>query len=48
MDWLQVFVNLVLTGILLYVFQKVIDERSARRLEEFKAELKSTAFEKET
>jgi hypothetical protein len=48
MDWLQIFVNLVLTGILLYVFQRVIDERSARRLEEFKTDLKSTAFERET
>ena len=48
MDWLQVFVNLVLTGILLYVFQRVIDERSVRRLEKFKAELKSESFEKET
>jgi hypothetical protein len=48
MDWLQILVNLILTGVLLYVFQRVIDERSARRLEEFKAELKSTAFERET
>jgi hypothetical protein len=47
MDWLQIFVNLVLTGVLLYVFQRVLDERSAKRLEEFKAELKATAFEKE-
>ena len=47
MDWIQIFVNLILTGVLLYVFQRVVDERSARRLEEFKAELKSTAFEKE-
>lgn len=47
MDWIQVFVNLILTGILLYVFQRVIDERSARRLEKFKAELQSTALEKE-
>jgi hypothetical protein len=48
MDWLQLIVNLVVTGILLYVFQRVIDERSARRLEKFKAELKSESFEKET
>jgi len=47
MDLLQILVNLVLTGILLYVFQRVIDERSAKRLEKFKAELQSTAFEKE-
>lgn len=47
MDWLQVFVNLILTGILLYIFQKVIDERSAKRLEQFKAELQSNALEKE-
>jgi hypothetical protein len=40
-------VNLVVTGILLYVFQRVIDERSAKRLEQFKAELQSTNFEKE-
>lgn len=48
MDWLQIFVNLVLTGILLYIFQRIIDERSAKRLEKFKAELQSTAFEQET
>jgi hypothetical protein len=47
MDWLQIFVNLVLTGILLYVFQRVIDERSAKRLERFRTELQSNAFEKE-
>ena len=47
MDWLQVFVNLALTGILLYVFQKIIDERSAKRLEIFKTELRSTSFEGE-
>ncbi len=48
MDWIQVIVNLILTGILLYVFQRVIDERSERRLEKFKVELRSTAFEQET
>jgi hypothetical protein len=37
----------VLTGILLYAFQKVIDERSAKRLEMFKTELRSTSFEGE-
>lgn len=48
MDWLQIFVNLLFTGILLYVFQKAIDERSVKRLEEFKTGLRSTAFEQET
>lgn len=48
MDWLQIFVNLVLTGILLYIFQKVIDERSEKRLEKFKTELRSSAFVQET
>ena len=47
MDWLQLLINLVVTGILLYVFQRMIDERSAKRLEKFKAELQSTTFEKE-
>jgi hypothetical protein len=48
MNWLQLLINLVVTGILLYVFQRVIDERSAKRLEKFKAELQSTTFEGET
>lgn len=48
MDWVQVFVNLVLTGILLYVFQRVIDERSAKRLENFKTELQLNTFERQT
>lgn len=48
MDWLQFLLNLVATGILLYVFQKIIDERSAKRLEKFKAELQSVAFENAT
>lgn len=47
MDWLQIFVQLILTGILLYVFQRVIDERAERRLEEFKSDLRKDAFEKE-
>jgi hypothetical protein len=48
MDWLQLLVNLVVTGILLYVIQRVFDERSAKRLEKFKTELQSIAFEKDT
>jgi hypothetical protein len=48
MDWFQIFVNLVLTGVLLYVFQRVIDERSVKRLEKFKTELQSISFEHET
>jgi hypothetical protein len=48
MGWQLIVVNLVVTGILLYVFQRVIDERSTRRLGKFKAELQSIAFEKET
>lgn len=48
MNWMQVLVNLLLTGVLLYVFQKIIDERSNKRMEKFKTELKLTAFEEET
>jgi len=48
MNWLQLLINLVVTGLLLYVFQKIIDERSARRLEKFKIELQSATFENET
>jgi len=48
MDWLPVLVNLIVTGILLYAFQKTIDERSEKRLEKFKADIRSTAFVQET
>jgi hypothetical protein len=48
MDWLQIFVNLILTGILLYVFQRFIDERSSERLEKFKADIQTMILEKQT
>lgn len=48
MDWLQVFVNLIVTGILLYVFQRVIDERSEKRLEQFRSELRTLPHEQDT
>lgn len=48
MDWLAILVNLVITGILLYVFQKAIDERSEKRMEKFKAELRENTYVQET
>lgn len=48
MDWIPLLLNITVTGILLYVFQKVIDERAAKRLEEFKANLQLTTVEHET
>jgi len=48
MNWMPVLLNIVVTGILLYVFQKVIDERAAKRLAGFEANLQSAAFERET
>jgi len=48
MDWVQFLVYIAVTGILLYVFQKVIDERVEKRLEKFKTSLQSAAFEHET
>jgi hypothetical protein len=49
MDWVLVFVlNTLVTGILVFVIQKVFDERASKRIEEFKANLRSAAFERET
>jgi hypothetical protein len=48
MDWIQFWLEVVITGVLLYVIQKIFDERASRRLEEFKANLQSAAFEHET
>jgi hypothetical protein len=48
MDWLAFLSNIAVTGILLYVFQKVIDERSSRRLAEFERNLQASLFEHQT
>lgn len=52
MNWIQfsldVVINVAITGILLYVIQKVFDERASKRLTEFEANLRSAAFERET
>ena len=48
MDWLAFLSNITVTGILLYVFQKIIDERSSRRLAEFERNLQASLFEHQT
>ena len=48
MNWMQFLLDVVITGALVYVIQTVFDERASRRLEEFKTNLRSAAFEHET
>jgi len=48
MDWVVFLVDIVVTGILLYSFQRVIDERADKRMAEFKADLQAAAFEHQT
>ena len=48
MDWKLLLINIVVTGILLYVFQKVIDERASKRTEKFKANLQELLSQRQT
>jgi hypothetical protein len=48
MDWKWFVLNSLFTGVLLYIIQKVFDERASRRLEQLKTDLRLAAFERET
>jgi hypothetical protein len=48
MDWVQTITYLAFTGIFLYVFQRVINERAEKRVEKFKTSLQSEEFKHET